>query len=515
MDTSRTANDLLHVEGICMRFPGVQALEDVRLTVRPGEVLGLVGENGSGKSTLLKILAGRYSPDSGEVYVDGQRVSIANPAHALRLGIALVAQEVLIQPELTVAENLLDGRMPRRAGLVRWRETRRLAQEELESLGLALDPAVVTGRLPLHQQQMLAIARVVRRRPRLALFDEPTSSLTAQEASTVHAMIRQLRAMGTAAVYITHRLQDYFEVTDRVAVLRDGRNVATEQTRDVDEHGLVQLMVGRQQTGLFQRPATRNHRPEHQTTDGGPPAALQVAALHTDHLQNINLTVRPGEILGIAGQAGSGRTSLAETLFGRWPYRGRVLVNGRQVKLRSSRAAVAAGVALVPEDRKRSGLVLSMTVQENLTMATWSRMAVGGVRRPGRERHAAKRMADRLALRAAGLDVEVGTLSGGNQQKIAIGKWLARRPAILILDEPTRGVDVGAKAEIYALIEALAADGGAVIVVSSELLEVLRLADRIVVMADGRIVGEQPGAEASEESITAMAFAAPVPEGAR
>ncbi|WP_418062414.1 sugar ABC transporter ATP-binding protein [Pimelobacter simplex] len=498
---------LLRMTAVSKRFPGVQALDGVHLDVRRGEVVGLVGENGSGKSTLLKIAAGRHAADAGELWFDGRPRSGLSPATALDLGIALIAQEVQVQPRLTVAENLLDGRPPRRLGLIDWRRANRAAERELAELDLPLSPTALVGELPLHQQQMLAIARVVRRQPRLVLFDEPTSSLTGEETEHVYAMIRGLAERGAGVVYITHRLREYFDLTDRVTVLRDGRDVGVRETASVDEAELVRMMVGRQQVAIFERPAAKDTE---NLTEA--PPVLEVSGLSSARLAGVDLQVRAGEILGIAGQAGAGRTSLAETLFGRWPHTGTVRVAGRQVSLTSPRTAMDAGIALVPEDRKRAGLVLSMSVQENLAMASLSRRARWGIRRPAPESAATARIARELSVKAASLDVAAGTLSGGNQQKIAIGKWLLNDPRVLVLDEPTRGVDVGAKAEIYALVEELARRGLAVVVVSSELLEVLRLAHRVVVMAKGRVVGEEHGAVATEESITRLAFTAPEPE---
>ncbi len=498
----RTDTPVVSVRGVTKQFPGVRALDDVRLEIWPGEVLGLVGENGSGKSTLLKIVAGRYRPDAGEVMVAGLALDSASPAQALDRGIALVAQEIQIQPHLSVTENLFDRQLPRRRGRIDWRRAHDQAEGELRELGLDIAARTTAGTLPLHQQQMLSIARVVRRKPAVVLLDEPTSSLTAEETEVVYRMIRGLKEAGSAVVYITHRLREYFDLTDRVAVLRDGRNVMDAPTASLDEVELVHRMVGRELTDLFARPDRASAA---QGDDR--PAALRISGLTTDRVIDVDLEVRPGEIVGIAGQAGSGRTSLVETLFGKWSYDGIIEVAGQEVSLSSPAQAIACGVALVPEDRKRSGLVLSMSVQENLAMAAAMLLGKRGVRSPRIEGRHATDVARRVGLRAAGLDVLAGTLSGGNQQKIVIGKWLLRDPSVLILDEPTRGVDVGAKAEIYAIIEQLAARGIAVVVVSSELLEVLRLADRVVVMNKGRVVGEQPGDEATEETITRLAFA--------
>ncbi|MDW5597069.1 sugar ABC transporter ATP-binding protein [Conexibacter stalactiti] len=502
--TDATAPPLLRATGITKRYPGVRALDGVALELRNGEAVGLVGENGSGKSTLLKILAGRIAPDEGTIEIDGAPVRWSSPARALDSGIALIAQEVHVQDELSVAENLLGQQLPRRRfGAIDWSAAARSARELLDSIGLAhVSPTLRTGRLSLHDQQMLSIAKVVRLRPRVALFDEPTSSLTAAEIERLYAMIAQLRAGGTAIVYITHRLQEYFDLTDRVVVLRDGQLVAESATTEIDENGLVERMVGRRLVRLFERPAEKDaERPPR-------PTALRVRGLTTRTLRGIDLEVAAGEIVGIAGQAGCGRSSLAGTLFGQWPYDGEIAVDGAPVALGSAARAVRAGIALVPEDRKRQGLVLSMSIAENLAMPSWRDVARGGVRRPAAETAWAEGLRERFGIRAVSVATVAGALSGGNQQKIVIAKWAARGLRVLVLDEPTRGVDVGAKAEIYRIVESLAAEGVAVLVISSELHEVMRLADRVVVMAHGELVGEMRGRDATEEAITAMAFAA-------
>lgn len=499
---------LIEARGVSRAFPGVLALDDVSFTVQPGESVGLVGENGSGKSTLLKILAGRLPPSRGKLFVDGDATELRTPTDALRRGIALVAQEIQVQDDLSIAENLFGREMPKRAGFIDWSRASSDARGILQRAGLGhISPTTRAGSLALHDQQMISILKVVERKPRLVLFDEPTSSLTSEEVARLYTLIEGLRQAGAAVVYITHRLHEYFDLTDRLVVLRDGRIVADQRTADVDEAQLVRQMVGRDVARLFERPKGKD--------DARPnvPPVLEVSGLRTRSLKGIDLQVRPGEIVGVAGQAGSGRTSLACTLFGRWGYQGTIAVDGKTVALRSPKHAIDAGIALVPEDRRREGLVGLLSVAENLTIPSWSTKGRRYARIPRKDRAAARQLGREFGVRAANVDVLASSLSGGNQQKIVIAKWAPRDVKVLILDEPTRGVDVGAKAEIYKLIEQQAAAGVAVIVMSSELLEVLRLADRVVVMSAGAIVGEIAGKDATEERITEMAFTSPVEEG--
>lgn len=499
---------LIEARGVSRAFPGVLALDDVSFTVQPGESVGLVGENGSGKSTLLKILAGRQPPSRGQLVVDGEATEFRTPTDALRRGIALVAQEIQVQDDLSIAENLFGREMPKRAGFIDWRRATSDARRILERAGLGhVSPTTLAGSLALHDQQMISILKVVERKPRLVLFDEPTSSLTSEEVARLYSLIEQLTQAGASVVYITHRLHEYFDLTDRLVVLRDGRIVADQRTQDVDEGQLVRQMVGRDVARLFERPEGKDDaRPD-------APPVLEVTGLRTRSLRGIDLQVQPGEIVGVAGQAGSGRTSLACTLFGRWGYHGSIAVDGRTVALRSPKHAIDAGIALVPEDRRREGLVGLLSVAENLTIPSWSIKGRRYARIPRKDRAVARQLGRDFGVRAANVDVSASSLSGGNQQKIVIAKWAPRDVKVLILDEPTRGVDVGAKAEIYKLIEQQAAAGVAVIVMSSELLEVLRLADRVVVMSAGAIVGEIAGKDATEERITEMAFASTVEEG--
>jgi ribose transport system ATP-binding protein len=500
------ASPLVRMTGIRKHFPGVQALGGVDLEIGRGEVVGLAGENGSGKSSLMKVLAGSYHPDAGEMAIDGEAFSPAAPADAVKQGVAIVAQEVQVHPDLTVAENLLFGDMPRNAlGLIRWGAAERQAGEVMERFDLDIDPRRRLGTLPLHQQHMISIAKMMRRRPRVLILDEPTASLPEEQVEVLAAALRGLKEEGTAIVYVTHRLREYFELCDRIVVLRDGMKVAERVAAETNEDELVTLMVGRNLSSIFVRPEKPAEPAPVATADETP--VLRVADLGTESkLSGIDLTVGAGEIVGIAGQAGAGRSTLARAIFGCEPATGTIEIDGAAVRMRSPIDAIRAGIGFVPEDRKGAGLVVSSTVGENLTMPSWSSMSRFGFRSGGAEATLVGESIERLRIRTPGPGTEVAALSGGNQQKIVIAKWIARGLRLLILDEPTRGIDVGAKDEIYRLIDELAERGTAVLVLSSELLEVLRLADRVVVMAGGRVVGEQDGAVATEESITAMAF---------
>ncbi len=513
--TSIRANlPLVEVDAIDKRFPGVQALSSVTLALRAGEIVGLAGENGSGKSTLMKILAGRYSPDAGTIRLRGAEVRWSSAAAALRAGVALTAQEVAVHPEMCVTENLLGPRMPRRLGVVRWQAAHRQAREILDDLGLDIAPGARLGALALNTQHMVAIGKMISRRPDVLILDEPTASLTETQVARVFGLVRALRDDGTLVVLITHRLREYFELCDRVAVLRDGHLVGERAIEALDEAQLVSLMVGRELSSVFERIRRDTPGP----AEGGDPATtdqvpilrgpvLRVRGLTSTKLRDVDLDVGRGEVVGVAGQAGAGRSTLARALFGLVPHRGSIQIDGEEVRLRSARQAIAAGVGFVPEDRKGQGLVLGATVHDNVTMTTWAATARLGISDSARERVVARDAIDRLSIRVPSPRTLTDALSGGNQQKVVIGKWLATKPKLLLLDEPTRGVDVGAKAELYQLIDSLAAAGVGVLVFSSELLELLRLSDRIVVMAAGRVVGEIDGDEATEESITRMAFA--------
>ena len=489
---------ILEMRGIDKSFPGVHALRAVDLDVAPGEIHGLVGENGAGKSTLIKILAGAYGRDAGDIVIGGEAVEAASPSEMIGRGVAVIYQEPSLAPHLSVAENIFMGRLPtRRFGIV---DRRTLAEDTAlvaERLGLDLDPAAKVGTLSVARRQMVEIAKALSRDARLIVLDEPSAVLADAELDGLIRVMRRLTEKGVAFIYISHRLNEVFRITDRVTVMKDGRVVATERTAEMDPDRLVRLMVGRDLGQIY------GERPD------GPPGqvALEVAGLsRAGAFEDIDLEVRAGEILGIAGLAGSGRTEVLRAIHGADPVdAGTVRVFGREVTISSPREAIALGVGLLTEDRKADGLLLLQGVGTNITISRLHEVAPWGVIRSLQERRIVAGFIDRLAIRTPGASTRVRNLSGGNQQKVIFAKWLNARCRILLIDEPTRGVDVGAKREIYALLRDLAARGTAIVMVSSELPEVIGVSDRIVVMREGRIAVTLDAREATEERVMAHA----------
>ncbi|MGW1682873.1 sugar ABC transporter ATP-binding protein [Saccharopolyspora sp. NPDC002376] len=488
----------LELIGVSKTYPGVRALDAVDFDLRPGEVHVLLGENGAGKSTLIKMIAGAHRPDTGEIRVDGEQVRFHGPEDAERLGIATIHQEMALVPQLTVAENIYLGRPPRRFGVIDRRAMRRQAGELIERMGLDLDVDAIVGELGVAHRQLVEIAKALSLDTRFLIMDEPTAVLSRSEVDRLFSIVGDLTAQGVGVVFISHLLNEVAEIGDRVSVLRDGTKVG-EVPADTDQDELVRLMVGR---------TVDQQYPPREAEIGD--VQLEVRGL-TSHgvLADISFTARAGEVLGIGGLVGAGRTELVRALFGADRYdQGEVLVGGQSIPSGDIAAARAAGLALVPEDRAGQGLVLGASVAENLGLATISdRTRAGLVDLAGQRREAAESV-QRLRIRTPGLDQPALTLSGGNQQKIVIGKWLLAEPRVLILDEPTRGIDVGARAEIYELINELARAGTTVLVVSSDLPELLGLSDRVLVMADGRLRGELDGAEATQERVLALAVSA-------
>ena len=488
----------LRMEGITKSFAGVRVLSDVTLTLEKGEVHGLLGENGAGKSTLLKILTGAYHRDSGTIAVDGTTVDINTPARARDLGIALIHQELSLLPHLTIAENIFLGRMPRRRGmpwLVDWATCDRRSRELLAPLGLDVDPRSLTSRLKVAEQQLVEIAKALSTDVSIVAMDEPTASLTETEIERLFALIAILKARGASIIYVSHRLNEVGQVCDRATVLRDGRFVGTVDGRTTSSHELARMMVGRELDRMY---------PKTPATPG--PETLRVTNLNTPRLHDIDFRAHSGEILGIAGLVGSGRTELARALFGADPITsGSVEVEGKQVNLKSPRSAIAHGVGLLPEDRKGEGAVLSMSIAHNVTMASLGDVSRAGQLNLTREREAAQKYITQLGIVCQSSAQEARSLSGGNQQKVVLAKWLCSKSRILIVDEPTRGVDVGAKAAIHSLLNDLAVGGATIVMISSELPEVMGMSDRMIVMHEGRISGELHRDEFTEEAIMLLA----------
>ncbi|MFE2015178.1 sugar ABC transporter ATP-binding protein [Streptomyces sp. NPDC059491] len=490
------------VSGIVKRFGEVRAIGGVTLDFPPGQVTALMGENGAGKSTLLKILTGDHRPTEGHVLVDGVPVSLGSPADARAAGIRIIPQEPEIVPHVSVAENVYAGALPRKRGRLLDRvELDRRIRADLKRLGFehVLDPDLLGSRLTPAQRQLVEIMRALTggAPARLIAFDEPTSSLSEHEVDALFALIRRLRDEGIALVYVSHRMQEIFRLADRIAVLRDGVLVGVQDADATDEAELVRLMVGRDLSAMFVRQRVATDR-----------LVLDVQGLTTDDVTDVSLRVHAGEVVGLAGLIGAGRSELALALAGDLPVRaGTAVLDG--VRLRPGRPgeAIRAGLGLAPEERKAQALFLRQSVKENASLVVLDRLRRLRFVRRTAERRLAQEFADRLRVRTPSIDHEVRKLSGGNQQKVVLARWLARRPKVLILDEPTRGIDVGAKAEIYRIVADLAAEGVAVLVISSELPELLGLADRVVVMQGGRITGELDRGEATEEAILELAMA--------
>jgi ribose transport system ATP-binding protein len=493
---------MLEARQISKHFPGVQALQDVNLHLNKGEVLAVVGENGAGKSTLMKILAGVQPPDSGHLLLDGQEIRFSGVEDAQRRGIVIIHQELNLAENLDVAGNVFLGREPTRGGFLRLLDRRVYAEAEqiTRRLGLECSPRTRVADLPVGQQQLVEIARALSLQSRVIIMDEPTSSLTQRETERLFAVIGDLRRDGISVLYISHRLKEVDEIADRVTVLRDGRNAGELTRAEINHEAIVRLMVGRELKQFFQRTATP------QAAEGPPLLRVEGVRWSTAQREPIGFALRPGEIVGMAGLMGAGRTELAETVFGvRHMLSGSVAIDGRALRLRSPADAIAAGIYLVPEDRRFQGLVLPASVRDNISLPSLDRVSRLGLVARRQEQELAQRMCKQLNVRTPGTGQAVALLSGGNQQKVVLAKWLCRTPRVLILDEPTRGVDVGAKSEIYALMDQLAGAGMAVLMISSDLEEILGMSDRVLVMHEGRLAGELPRAGLSEEAVMRLA----------
>jgi ABC-type sugar transport system ATPase subunit len=487
---------LVQIVGVSKSFAGVRVLENIAFDVQPGEVHALLGENGAGKSTLIKILAGVHKPDSGTVEVGGTLRHFAAPRDARDAGVAVVYQELSLFPELTVAENIFLNHTPKYAwGGIDWTAMRRQARallDDLDSHDLNVDAKL--GSLSMANRQRVEIAKALSQDAKVVIMDEPTASLAGADVDRLLGIVRRLRERGAGIIYVSHKLPEIFALADRVTVLRDGKLVGTKPIAEVDERSLVSMMVGRAIDRLF---------PKIDARIGEPLLELRNVS-HGAAVKDVSLTVRAGEIVGIAGLVGSGRTELAITVFGITPATaGEILIAGKPVKIASAEQARALGIAYVPEDRGLQGLIRPQTIAENIALTVLRELTDHGIVNRGKERRLAEESIKRFGIRARGPAQAVRQLSGGNQQKVVLAKWLAARPRILIMDEPTRGIDVGAKAEIHALMSKLAGEGLAVLMISSELPEVLGMSDRVFVMSGGRFVAEFTRAQATPEAVGA------------
>jgi L-arabinose transport system ATP-binding protein len=497
-DQQRSKISSLEIKHISKAFPNIQALNDVSMEIRPGEILAFMGENGAGKSTLLKILNGDYQPDSGTISIDGKSISFPNPHSAHKAGIRVIYQEPEIIPWVDVPENIWVGELPRQFGFLNRRRLNHLVRESLAAYGFeqVLPIDLMGNQLSPAQKQLVEIMRALKSGVSVLALDEPTSSLTDEEVTRLFTLVRKLRDEGVAIIYVSHRLNEIRRLCDRVAILRDGKLITVQPLSELSQSEIVRLMVGREIADVFQR----NINP-------APRTVLEVKNLHSNWHRDISFHVNAGEVVGFSGLVGAGRTELAKVIFGAFPRKsGQVLLEEQPTNIRSPGEAIIKGIGFAPEDRKREGLVLIRSVLENASIAILRQLSSLGFIRNRLEHKVVSGFIDKLRVVTPTVEQPVGKLSGGNQQKVVLARWLAAKPRVLILDEPTRGIDVGAKAEIYNLLDELAKQDIAIILISSELPEILGLSDRIYVMQNGRITGELSREEATEEKILGLAM---------
>jgi ABC-type sugar transport system ATPase subunit len=485
---------LLKMTDISKSFIGVKALDRVNFEINQGEIIGLLGENGAGKSTLMKILSGIYIPDSGEIWLDGKEITLREPKDAQSVGISTIHQELNLLPHLTVAENLFIQYLPKKGVILDKKKLFKEAQQLLDELGFHINPRTLVEDLTVGTQQMVEIAKALSFQSKIIIMDEPTSAITEQETTKLFDIIRSLKAKGIAIVYISHRMEEIYEICDRIVVLRDGFNVGEGLSKDLEAEQIVKMLVGREMTQIFPK---RESEPSREVV-------MEVKNFSRKGVfENISFKLYKGEILGFSGLMGSSRTELMESIFGVEPVtEGELLVDGKPMKIRSTWDAIAKGLALVPEDRRKHGMISNFTVVQNVTLTTLKRIS-GFLQKINfkKEREITDRYISQLSIKTPSGETVISNLSGGNQQKAIIAKWLETKPSILIMDEPTRGIDIGAKSEIYHIIHELAAKGTSIIMVSSELPEIIGMSDRILVMASGRITGEFIKEEVTPEKI--------------
>ena len=489
---------ILTMKGIDKSFPGVHALDHVDLEVRKGEVHALMGENGAGKSTLMKVLTGIYSKDSGTITYEGREVEFHNPREAQEAGIVIVHQELNMMGHLTVAQNIFIGREPRSGLFIRDAAMNTEARKLFQQLNIEIDPRETMSNLTVAKQQMCEIAKAISHEAKVIIFDEPTAALTETEIDQLFVIIRDLRAKGYGIVYISHRMDEIKRITDRVSVMRDGQYIGTLITEECSKEDIINMMVGRV---IYEEPKTESHCPP------DAPVMLKVEHLNAGRMvQDVSFEVRKGEILGFAGLVGAGRTETARALFGADPKEsGDIYINGKKVEIHSPKDAVEAGLSYLSEDRKRFGVVLKKSITENSTLATLQEYTSGAFIDKPKEARVTQKYVDALKTKTPSIEQLVMNLSGGNQQKVVIAKWLVNDSQIMIFDEPTRGIDVGAKQEIYELMNQLAESGKAIIMISSEMTEILRMSDRVLVMCEGKKTGELDISEATQEKIMNLA----------
>lgn len=488
---------LLKATGITKQFPGTLALDNVHLELRQGEIHAILGENGAGKSTLMKILSGVYTADAGEITYEGRPIAPDNPHEALKLGIAIVHQELSLVPALTVGENIFPGRLPtNRLGMVRYGELFRRSREALAKMEVAVDPRTLVSTLSVASQQLIEITKALSSDCKVLILDEPTSALTEHEAETLFTLLRRLASEGVGILYISHKLSEIFALADRVTVLRDGKYIGTETIQDITPDVVIRMMVGRELGDMY---------PEKLQERGAPILEVRNLTL-PGQKSGCSFNLYRGEILGFAGLIGSGRTELARAIFGADPkLSGEILLDGQPVTIDSPSQAIRQRVGYLPEDRKAAGLFLGMAIKNNLEASILREVAANGFIVPAKERSLAQEYVQRLNISTPSVEQEIRRLSGGNQQKALVAKWLAIKPRLLIVDEPTRGIDVGAKREIHYLLRQLASEGVGVIMISSELPEILGMSDRVMVMHEGQIMAELDAANATEERIMTYA----------
>ena len=484
---------ILSIQGVTKEFPGVKALDNISLDVFKGEIHGIVGENGAGKSTLMKILSGVYRMEQGELFIDGSKVEIENPVQSQNMGISIIYQELNLVNTLSVAENIYLGRLKDKKPL---RSIYKMAAEHLQNIGIDIEPHSLVGKLSVSERQFVEIAKALSFQARIIIMDEPTTTLTTEETKRLFEIINRLKSTGVTVLYISHKLDEIMELCDRVSIMRDGKLVKTCNKEQIDRNEMIALMVGR--TLDMEYPPRENLSKE---------TVMQVKNLNANKVFDVNFELKKGEILGLVGLVGSGRTELVRALFGAdKKITGEILIEGKRVNIRNPMDAKRHGIALVTEDRKQLGLLLEFSVGQNITMSSLKKFCFYGFMNRKREEREAGEYVEKLAIKTPSLKTKVLNLSGGNQQKCIIARWLETEPKILILDEPTRGVDVGAKYEIYLLMKQIVANGGSIIMISSELNEVLNMSNRVLVMREGRLTGEFDPEKVSAETIMRSAI---------